>query len=132
MASLTFTLGAESFAGIGTAGARMALDYHPGLRLYQVFKFKIPGVAGLFKVRGDTVGGSIVAITRYQGTVANVYSNFQADKDAWENAEISITDPGGTAHTRCELSGFSVLRPLQGIGGGDAIMDLVYTFSVDS
>ena len=135
MSALTHTIGGVSFGALSSAAGRKSLGCFPEALEYDVKRFHAPGTAGNFIVRGDRMGGKIVAGLRYVDSLANVQSNYQSDRSGWENTALAIVDSTGTTFARCNLDngGMKITRKPTSIGrGGLVFMDAVATFTVDS
>jgi hypothetical protein len=136
---LTHTIGSSSFASISPAAERISLGAFKISFTYDVKRFHPPGTVGNFVVHNGRNGGRIVATNMYNGSLATVLADAEADQAAWEDTPVTIVLSSGTSVQRCllEPGGMSIKQDPRASGRGGPGGDLctaVYqcTFAVDS
>jgi len=130
----TFTINGQSFGQVaGNVAGRYAIRMLVSSDEYELKRFHPPGTDGNLIIRTGRTGGEIVAAMKYIGTLSNALTNYYADKAAWQNVTISITDDKGTVYPRCNLQPKSMSRAdLMGIANTTLVMfDATATFTLD-
>ena len=114
------------------ARCQIEFDQDP---IYDTPRFHPPGVDGNILVRNGLSSGKVTLKARYHGLIADVLSNYTADKKLWENTAVTITDETGEIYKRCNfLSMRKMSRPkgYPNAGVNNAYMDVEIQFTRDA
>ena len=106
--SLTFTISdgvtPVAFGAMSVSNGRKAMSMSVNSPSYSKQQFSLPGVDGIYVVRGGKRATQITAMVRYVGaSVTAAEALYTSDKAAFANVALTITDPSATVYTRCEL-----------------------------
>ena len=131
---LSFTLGGQTFGALGSTAGRFALAIDVDSPQQDIKRIHVPGTDGNYILRGGRAGVCVTARLRYVGSLANVYTNFAADKAAWANTAVTVTAPGHTL-SRCQLEPGSmkiIKEPAAKGDGTNVFMDCEAVFVSDA
>lgn len=133
MAGITFTIGEQAFGALSSGSGRFALDCDPGFPAQSVHRFHLPGTVGQLKVLGGTAGRQLRFIARYRGAnVAAIGALTAADREAWSDAEVSVTTDEGETLSRCTVVSMRRMGRIRGTGRGVASVDYEIVVQADN
>jgi len=130
---MSFEIGSVNYLENALGVARVALDINSEAPVYDNKRFHVPNVDGNFIIRNGRTGQKIIAIVRYQGTLAQVRQYFKADRDAFATASVTIVDDSNESYTYCNLVSAKQLSIVKATGrvSGQVFLDVSYVFTRD-
>ena len=135
MAGSTFTIGGVPFAALSFSDGRFALHSRIDAPVAHLIRFHVTGTDGNLIVRDGRTGKKMVFVMRYIGTLQNCLDRYKADREAWYNTAVSITDDQGSIYARCNLNHMTRTTDPRGISrpsfANFAFFDAMATFDWD-
>ena len=131
---MSFSIGGTTFADHSITSGRKALDISVSAEGYDIKRFHVPGTDGNLIIRNGRVGQQITCVVRYIGdTIAAAIDLYKTDKEAWDNAAVTIIDDAGDSYTICNLTSFNKSSPTRATGRsvGQVYIDAIATFTRD-
>lgn len=133
---LTFSINGKTFGALSPANGSYALSCVVTAARYDNIRYHVKGVTGNYVTHGGYMGQLIQCRMRYVDTLAGVYAGFEADKAAWQDTAVAITEPDGANYARCLLQpgGMRIVREPAAMGrgvSGQVFMDAEAVFICD-
>lgn len=127
---------AIDYLAISTTSGKQAIDFDPGAKLQQQFRFKAVGVAGQFLIRANQTGRNISMTVRYMNSKSTAESAYQADAAKFVAEQVQL-ECNGQTYKGCNVLPESMkrTRAIRPVGRGDAnqvYFDVHMTFTQDN